>query len=595
MRQDYLTFGSPQIGEEEIAEVVDTLRSGWIGTGPKVAAFEEAFRNYVGAEYAIAVSSCTAALHLSVQIAGMGPGDEIITTPMTFCATANAIVHAGVTPIFADINRETMNLDPAAVEAAITPATKAIIPVHFAGRPCDMEAICAIAKRHNLLIIEDAAHAIESRTATAKIGAIGDLTCFSFYVTKNVVTAEGGMITTDRSDWVDRLKSCALHGMNRDAWKRYSDAGFKHYQVESPGFKYNMTDIQASLGIHQLRRVEDNLRRREEIWQRYDEAFADWPLQTPVRPAQGQVHGRHLYTIMVDQADVGLERDAFQLRLHELNIGTGIHYVAVHLQPYYARTWGFRRGDFPEAEYVSDRTLSLPLGVNMSDADVVDVIETVRRVLSESRPRVYASSVPAKGTAPVAPMEEGHTFITIVSGLPRSGTSMLMKMLDAGGLQPLTDGIREPDEDNPGGYYELEQVKQLATENHWIEAAQGRVVKVISQLLDTLPNDRRYKVVFALREMDEILASQRAMLKRRGQVPDVVSDTEIAAVFGRHLQEVREWLQVQSHIEVLFVDYGAMLRDPLAASNRVADFLALPLDFEKMAGVVDQGLYRQRK
>ncbi len=172
---------------------------------------------------------------------------------------------------------------------------------------------------------------------------------------------------------------------------------------------------------------------------------------------------------------------------------------------------------------------------------------------------------------------------------------MLMKMLDAGGLQPLTDGVREPDEDNPGGYYELEQVKQLATENHWLEAAQGRVVKVISQLLDTLPNDRRYKVVFALREMDEILASQRAMLKRRGQVTDVVSDTEIAAVFGRHLQEVREWLQVQSHIEVLFVDYGAMLRDPLAASNRVADFLALPLDFEKMAGVVDQGLYRQRK
>ena len=208
MRQEYLTFGSPQIGEEEIAEVVDTLRSGWIGTGPKVAAFEEAFRNYVGAEHAIAVSSCTAALHLSVQIAGMGPGDEIITTPMTFCATANAIVHAGVTPIFADINRDTMNLDPAAVEAAITPATKAIIPVHFAGRPCEMDAIRDIAKRHGLMIIEDAAHAIESRTSTAKIGAIGDLTCFSFYVTKNVVTAEGGMITTNRSDWVDPLHAC---------------------------------------------------------------------------------------------------------------------------------------------------------------------------------------------------------------------------------------------------------------------------------------------------------------------------------------------------------------------------------------------------
>ncbi|MBT5804738.1 MAG: aminotransferase class I/II-fold pyridoxal phosphate-dependent enzyme [Gemmatimonadetes bacterium] len=594
MRQDYLTFGSPQIGEEEIAEVVDTLRSGWIGTGPKVAAFEEAFRNYVGAEHAIAVSSCTAALHLSVQIAGMGPGDEIITTPMTFCATANAIVHAGVTPIFADINRETMNLDPTAVEAAITPATKAIIPVHFAGRPCDMEALCAIAKRHNLLIIEDAAHAIESRTATAKIGAIGDLTCFSFYVTKNVVTAEGGMITTDRSDWVDRLKSCALHGMNRDAWKRYSDTGFKHYQVESPGFKYNMTDIQASLGIHQLRRVEDNLRRREEIWQRYDEAFADWPLQTPARPAQGQVHGRHLYTIMVDQADVGIERDAFQLRLHELNIGTGIHYVAVHLQPYYARTWGFRRGDFPEAEYVSDRTLSLPLGVGMSDGDVDDVIATVKHVLGESG---VSSSGPISraGTATPVPVAEAESeFITVVSGLPRSGTSMLMKMLAAGGLPPLTDGIREADEDNPGGYYELEQVKNLGTEEQWIEEAGGKAVKVISQLLETLPSNRRYKVVFALRDMHEILASQRAMLKRRGQAADEASDAEVATAFNAHLREVRKWLAVQSHIDAFYVDYAAILRDALAESRKIAAFLALPLDTHGMAGVVNEDLYRQR-
>ena len=296
MRQDYLTFGSPHIGEEEIAEVVATLRSGWIGTGPKVGAFEQAFAEYVGAEHAIAVSSCTAALHLSVLVSGIGPGDEIITTPMTFCATANAIVHAGVKPVFADIDLRTMNVDPGRIEAAITPATKAIIPVHFAGRPCDMEAICDIAARHGLMVIEDAAHAIESRTTAAKIGTIGDLSCFSFYVTKNVATAEGGMITTDRSEWVDRLKTSALHGMNRDAWQRYSDAGFKHYQVESPGFKYNMTDIQASLGLHQLKRVDANLRRREEIWRRYDEAFAEWPLQTPLAPASGEVHARHLYT-----------------------------------------------------------------------------------------------------------------------------------------------------------------------------------------------------------------------------------------------------------------------------------------------------------
>ena len=589
VRREYLTFGRPHIGEEEIAEVVDTLRSGWIGTGPKVAAFEEAFREYVGAEHAIAVASCTAALHLSVLIAGLGPGDEIITTPMTFCATANAILHAGVTPIFADIDRRTMNLDPVQVEAAITPATKAILPVHFAGRPCAMDAIREIAERHRLMIIEDAAHAIESRTANAKIGAIGDLTCFSFYVTKSVVTAEGGMITTNRSDWVDRLKTSGLHGMNRDAWKRYSDAGFKHYQVELPGFKYNMTDIQASLGIHQLRRVEDNLRRRTEIWSRYDAAFAGWPLQLPASPESGEVHARHLYTIMVDEARVGIGRDELQLRLHEQNIGTGIHYTAVHLQPYYARTWGFRRGDFPAAEYISDHTLSLPLTVDMSEGDIEDVIEAVARGLSASYTRIGQE---AGGGAPA---DDGAEFITIVSGLPRSGTSMLMKMLEAGGLKPVTDGIRSADEDNPGGYYELEQVKQPGSEIEWLDAAKGKAVKVISQLLQTLPHNKRFRIVFALREMDEILASQREMLKRRGLADDGVADVEIATVFAQHLQDVKRWLQAQDHMDVLYVEYAAILCDPFDMSVKIKEFLGLPLAERSMAGVVDASLHRQRK
>lgn len=393
MREDFLIFGRPQIGEEEIAEVVDTLRSGWIGTGPKVGAFEEAFRQYVGAEHAIAVSSCTAALHLSMIVSGVGPGDEVITTPMTFCATANAIIHTGAKPVFVDIDRETMNIDPDLIKAAITSATKAIIPVHFAGRPCDMEAICAIAEHHGLMVIEDAAHAIESRTPQAKVGSIGDLTCFSFYVTKNVVTAEGGMITTNRADWADRLKMYALHGMNRDAWKRYSDDGFKHYQVEYPGFKYNMTDIQASLGLHQLRKVEVNLRRRVELWTQYDEALADLPLRTPSRPAEGEVHALHLYTVLVDEEWGGIDRDALQQKLHQLNIGTGIHYVAVHLQPYYQQTWGYRRGDFPEAEYISDRTLSLPLGVNMSDGDGEDVVEALGQVLQRGvKSQVHTSA-----------------------------------------------------------------------------------------------------------------------------------------------------------------------------------------------------------
>jgi len=380
MRDKFLVFGSPQILEEDIAEVVDTLRSGWIGTGPKVGAFERAFREYVGAEHAVAVNSCTAALHLSLLVAGIGPGDEVITTPMTFCATANAIVHTGARPVFADIDRRTLNLDPERVEAAITARVRALLPVHFAGRPCAMGRFQEIARRHGLLLVEDAAHAIEGRTPQGKIGAVGDLTCFSFYVTKNVVTAEGGMITTRRQDWAEQLKIRALHGMSRDAWKRYSESGYQHYQVEVPGFKYNMTDIQAALGLGQLRRVEANLRRREEIWARYDRAFQGLPLHLPAPPEPSTIHARHLYTVLVDREEVGLDRDEFARRLHQLKIGTGVHYVAAHLQPYYQRAWNYRRGDFPEAEYVSDRTLSLPLGPKMSDQEVEDVVVAVQQV-----------------------------------------------------------------------------------------------------------------------------------------------------------------------------------------------------------------------
>ncbi len=378
MRDDFLVFGAPYIGEEEIAEVVATLRSGWIGTGPKVGLFEQAFREYVGAECAVAVNSCTAALHLSLLVSRVGPGDEVITTPMTFCATANAIAHTGAKPVFVDIDRRTLNIDPERIEAAITSRTRAIVPVHFAGRPCAMDHLQALAQRRGLTLIEDAAHAIESWSTVGKIGAVGDLTCFSFYVTKNVVTAEGGMITTNRRDWAEQLKVYALHGMTHDAWKRYSDEGYKHYAVELAGFKYNMTDIQASLGIPQLKRVEANLQRRVQIWERYDRAFEDLPLITPAPPEVGTVHARHLYTVLVDREQVGITRDEFVSRLHRLRIGSGIHYVAVHLQPYYQRTWDYRRGDFPEAEYISDRTLSLPLGVKMTDQDVEDVIEAVR-------------------------------------------------------------------------------------------------------------------------------------------------------------------------------------------------------------------------
>ena len=379
MRQDFLVFGRPAIEEAEIAEVVATLRSGWIGTGPRVARFEEMFREYIGARHAVALNSCTAALHLSMVAAGVGPGDEVITTPLTFCATANAIVHTGAKPVFADVDRSTGNIDPAAVERAITPRTRALVPVHYAGRPCRMDGIEAIARRHRLVLIEDAAHAIEAAVGGRKVGTIGDLTCFSFYVTKNVITAEGGMVTTDDAELAAQIKINGLHGMSQDAWKRFSDSGYRHYEVTAPGFKYNMTDLQAALGLHQLPRVAAGAARRREIWERYDEALAGLPVVRPAPVEVDTIHARHLYTVLVDDR-LGKSRDQVLDELIALRIGTGVHYTALHLHRYYRERWGYQRGDFPNAEYVGDRTLSLPLSPGLADADVNDVIAAVRTV-----------------------------------------------------------------------------------------------------------------------------------------------------------------------------------------------------------------------
>ena len=377
-----LVFGSPAVGEEEIEEVARTIRSGWLGTGPKVARFEELFRAHVGTKHALALNSCTAGLHLAMIVSGLQPGDEVITTPVTFCATANSIVHAGGRPVFADIDRETMNIDPERIEAAITPRTRAIVPVHLAGRPCDMDAIMDIARRRNLVVIEDAAHCIEGMYKGRKIGSIGDLGCFSFYVTKNIVTGEGGMVTTDRDDWADKIKMYGLHGMSKDAWSRYSDQGFKHYQVVFPGFKYNMMDIQAAIGLHQMKRIKPYAERRAEVWKRYDEAFAELPATRPAPPEKDTVHARHLYTLLIDPERAGMTRDEFQERLFERGIGTGIHFTALHLHEYYRKTYGHRPEDFPNAKYVSDRTISLPLSAKLTDGDVERVIGTVKEVLA---------------------------------------------------------------------------------------------------------------------------------------------------------------------------------------------------------------------
>jgi dTDP-4-amino-4,6-dideoxygalactose transaminase len=382
-RQKFLVFGSPAIEEPEIQEVLDTLRSGWLGTGPRVNRFEEAFRQYVGCVHAIALNSCTAGLHLALDVLGVGPGDEIVTTPLTFASTANVIVHRGAHPVFVDVERNTMNIDPYGIEKAITSRTKAIIPVHLAGRPCEMDKIIDIAKRHNLYVIEDAAHAVEAWYKGQKIGNIGHITVFSFYVTKNVCTGEGGMLTTNHGDWADEVRIKSLHGLSKDAWMRYSAEGFQPYEVLYPGYKYNMTDMQAALGIHQLARVEKNLKIRERQWEMYDQAFEHLPeVITPWKQlAPGSRHARHLYTILLDIDRLRITRDQFIEAMKTEKIGTGIHFAPLHLHKYYRETFGHKKGDFPNAEWIGERTVSLPLSPKLDINDVTDVIGAVQKVL----------------------------------------------------------------------------------------------------------------------------------------------------------------------------------------------------------------------
>jgi len=382
VRKKFIVFGSPQIAEDEILEVEKTLRSGWIGTGPRVAEFEDDFKKYKGSQYAVAVSSCTAALHLSLLVLGLKPGDEVITTPMTFCATANAIIHAGCRPVFADCGKDTMNISPDDIERKITNKTKAIILVHFAGRACNMNAIMAIAQKHKLKIIEDCAHAIETKYDNKSAGTFGDMGCFSFYVTKNLVTGEGGMILTDSEEYANRIKVLGLHGMSKDAWKRFGDEGFKHYKVIECGYKYNMMDIQAAMGIQQLRRIEQNWTRRCEIWDKYNESFRDLLCFTPKPFEKKSRHGLHLYTLMLDLKKLGVDRDFVLNALAKENIGTGVHYIALHLHPYYANKYGFKKGDFPNSEWISERTISLPFSVKLKNSDVGDIIKAVTKVLS---------------------------------------------------------------------------------------------------------------------------------------------------------------------------------------------------------------------
>ena len=381
-RDEFLIFGAPLIGEEEIREVEATLRSGWIGTGPRVHKFEREFKKYVGCKNALGVNSCTAGLFLALNVLGIGPGDEVIVPPMTFSATANVIAHCGATPVFVDVDRRTSNIDPAQIRKKITSNTRAVMPVHFAGRPCDMDPIIDMADKHGLYIVDDAAHAIETHYKGRKIGSIGHITAFSFYANKNLVTGEGGMVCTNSKKWDTEMRIKSLHGLTKSAWKRYSASGFQIYDTLFAGYKYNMMDLQAAMGIHQLHRIEENLARREQIWKRYNKAFrGNEFLITP--PEQRNIrHARHMYIPLLDIDRLGVSRDEFVVALQAENIGIGVHYIALHLQSFYQKAYGYKRGDFPGAEFISDRTFTIPLSAKLTDDDVEDVIGAIEKVLN---------------------------------------------------------------------------------------------------------------------------------------------------------------------------------------------------------------------
>ncbi|MFH1827384.1 MAG: DegT/DnrJ/EryC1/StrS aminotransferase family protein [bacterium] len=382
MRKNFLVFGKPYIGEDEIKEVEATLRSGWWGTGPKTEQFENEFKAYETTKYAISVNSATAGLHLALKVLGVGPGDEVITTPLTFVSDANVIVHCGAKPVFADVDTNTWNIDPKEIEKKITKKTKVIMPVHLHGRPCNMDSILKIAKKYKLFVVNDAAHAVEAKYHGKKIGSMNDLSVFSFYVTKNLATGEGGMITTNNKKYAQELSVWRLHGLSRDAWKRYSVKHFSLYEAMVPGFKYNLTDIASSIGIHQLRRIEKNLKVRAKIWGMYDEAFKGEKLLTLPAPIEKNTrHAMHLYAILLDLKKLKVNRNEFVDGLIKENIGSGVHFAPIHLQPYYRKTFGYKKGDFPNSEYVGERILSLPLGANLTKSDTQSVIGAVKKVL----------------------------------------------------------------------------------------------------------------------------------------------------------------------------------------------------------------------
>ena len=383
VRDTFLPPFKPSIGNDEINEVIDTLNSDWITTGPKTSEFEEYFKHYVGCKEAIAVSSCTAALHLSLVSLDIGKDDEVITSPLTFAATSNVIIHQRAKPVFVDIDKSTYNINMDKIEDKITDKTKAIVPVHYAGHPCEMDKLMEIAEEYDLFIIEDAAHAIGSTYKDKKIGSIGDTTCFSFYATKNLTTSEGGMITTNDEELAKKIRILSLHGLSKDAWKRYSSESSWYYEIICPGYKYNMTDLQASIGIHQIKKLDSMQKRRAEIAEKYNESFKNMPelLIPPVNDYS--THAWHLYPLQINLDLLKINRNEFINALKDENIGTSVHFIPLHLHPYYKENYGYEYGNFPNAEYIYEREISLPLYPKMVDNDVYDVIKSVKKIVNQ--------------------------------------------------------------------------------------------------------------------------------------------------------------------------------------------------------------------
>ncbi|MBN2380698.1 DegT/DnrJ/EryC1/StrS aminotransferase family protein [candidate division WOR-3 bacterium] len=382
VRKDFLVFGKPVIREADIAEVVDTLRSGWIGHGPKTERFERMFAEYTGAEHAVSVNSCTAAMYLSLGLLNLDQDDEVITSPMTYPSTANVVLHHGAKAVFADICEDSCNIDPDEIFKKITPRTRAILPVHLHGYPADMERILDIADGQNIVVISDAAHATETLCKDRHVGVLGDATCFSFYATKNITTADGGMITTNRADWVERLRLLRMHGVTRNAWNRFQEKGFKFYDTVTPGYKLNLTDLQSAMALHQMERIEESYERRTQVWNEYSKAFSSMKgIEIPSEPVYGR-HARHLYPARLVLDYLKIDRDHFLEALKAEGIGAGIHFISLHLHSFYADTFGYKPQDFPVAAKVSERTLSLPISPGLEDIDISDVIKACEKLLT---------------------------------------------------------------------------------------------------------------------------------------------------------------------------------------------------------------------